>query len=108
MPRNLDQRVELAFPVLDPQLQAEVRVILELQLSDCEKARELGPDGRSRRLREQPGQAFRAQEALYVRATEAIHTRTAALAVEHNGSLGSHSPDARASRSLPVSREVLA
>ncbi|MET0387820.1 MAG: polyphosphate kinase 1 [Polyangiales bacterium] len=73
MPRNLDQRVELAFPVLDPKLQAEVRSILELQISDREKARELGPDGRSRRLRDAPGHGFRSQEALYARAIEARH-----------------------------------
>jgi polyphosphate kinase len=75
MPRNLDQRVELAFPVLDSALQAEVRSILEVQLSDREKARELGSDGRSRRLREQPGQAFRSQEALYARAQAAKQLR---------------------------------
>ncbi|HWC03256.1 MAG TPA: hypothetical protein VHF87_10820 [Methylomirabilota bacterium] len=28
MPRNLDHRVETAFPILDPRLQAEVRQIL--------------------------------------------------------------------------------
>lgn len=72
MPRNLDQRVELAFPAL----QAEVRSsILEVQLSDREKARELGSDGRSRRLRDRPGQAFRSQEALYARARAAKQLR---------------------------------
>jgi hypothetical protein len=29
MPRNLDRRVEIAFPVLDPDLQARIREILE-------------------------------------------------------------------------------
>lgn len=44
MPRNLDYRVELAFPVLDPALQAQVLDMLEWQLADRVKGRILGPD----------------------------------------------------------------
>jgi polyphosphate kinase len=100
MPRNLDQRVELAFPVLEPQLQAEVRSILELQLSDRDKARELAPDGRSRRLREQPGQAFRSQEALYARAQAAQHAHAAHTG---NGTMGTlHSGEPAPLGSLQV------
>src|SRR5580765_6734782 len=44
MPRNLDRRVEIAFPVLDPGLQAQVREILEIQLADTVKARRILPD----------------------------------------------------------------
>ena len=87
MPRNLDQRVELAFPVLDPALQAEIHAILELQSKDREKARELGADGRSRRLRDEPGQAFRAQDALYARALEAARAHRA-LRQEGSGANG--------------------
>ncbi|MBI3723595.1 polyphosphate kinase 1, partial [bacterium] len=47
MPRNLDRRIELLFPVLDPALQAQVHEALEVQLRDEVKSRELGPDGRS-------------------------------------------------------------
>ena len=47
MPRNLDHRVEIAFPILDPRLQDEVRQILEIQLTDSAKARLLQPDGTS-------------------------------------------------------------
>ena len=50
MPRNLDRRVEIAFPVLDPGLQAQVREILEIQLADTVKARRILPDGRSVRI----------------------------------------------------------
>jgi polyphosphate kinase len=71
MPRNLDQRVELAFPILDP----ELRAFLLLQLADTEKARELGPDGRSRRLREVAGQGVRSQAELYARAQHATRGR---------------------------------
>ena len=41
MPRNLDKRVEILFPVEDPALKEEVRHILDIQLSDTMKAREL-------------------------------------------------------------------
>ncbi|MGH9204758.1 MAG: polyphosphate kinase 1, partial [Vicinamibacterales bacterium] len=64
MPRNLDRRVEIAFPVLEPALQAEIREILNVQLADSLKARVLGPDGRSRR-RPTSEPALRSQERLY-------------------------------------------
>jgi polyphosphate kinase len=85
MPRNLDQRVELAFPVLDPQLQEEVRAILELQLADTEKARELTADGGSRRLRAAPGQGVRSQDALYMRAVQASPAKREPAFHEGNG-----------------------
>lgn len=45
MPRNLDKRVEILFPVEDPVLREEVRHILDIQLSDTKKAHILMPDG---------------------------------------------------------------
>ena len=45
MPRNLDKRVEILFPVEDPDLQKEIRHILDIQLSDTKKAHILMPDG---------------------------------------------------------------
>ncbi len=45
MPRNLDKRVEILFPVEDPVLQKEVRHILDMQLADTKKAHLLMPDG---------------------------------------------------------------
>jgi polyphosphate kinase len=65
MPRNLDHRVELAFPVLDAALRAELRHILELQLGDTEKAREILSDGSSQRLRARSGEGRRSQELLH-------------------------------------------
>lgn len=44
MPRNLDKRVEILFPVEDPKLQEEVRHILQIQLDDNVKAHILQPD----------------------------------------------------------------
>ncbi len=45
MPRNLDKRVEILFPVEAEKLQAEIRHILEIQLADTKKAHILMPDG---------------------------------------------------------------
>ena len=45
MPRNLDKRVEILFPVEDPILQEEIYHILHIQLSDTKKAYLLMPDG---------------------------------------------------------------
>ena len=45
MPRNLDKRVEIVFPVEDEQLKEEVKHILQIQLEDNVKAHILQPDG---------------------------------------------------------------
>jgi polyphosphate kinase len=65
MPRNLDRRVEIAFPVLDPGLQGQVREILEIQLADTVKARRILPDGSSVRIVADGQPALRSQERLY-------------------------------------------
>jgi polyphosphate kinase len=65
MPRNLDRRVETAFPVLDPRLQAQVREILEIQLADTVKARRILPDGTSARVSGEGRPVVRSQERLY-------------------------------------------
>jgi polyphosphate kinase len=65
MPRNLDRRVETAFPVLDPHLQAQVRQILDTQLADTVKARRILPDGSSVRIRGHRESRLRSQEHLY-------------------------------------------
>ena len=45
MPRNLDKRVEILFPVLDESLQKKVKHILDVELSDTLKAHVLQVDG---------------------------------------------------------------
>ncbi|HEV3348811.1 MAG TPA: polyphosphate kinase 1 [Methylomirabilota bacterium] len=65
MPRNLDHRVELAFPVLDPRLQSQIREVLEVQLTDTAKAREVQIDGTSLRVRAPDALPVRSQERLY-------------------------------------------
>ena len=65
MPRNLDRRVEIAFPVLDPALQLQVRRILDIQLADTVKARRVLGDGSSVRTHADGHPPLRSQERLY-------------------------------------------
>jgi len=64
MPRNLDRRVELVFPVIEPELRARLAHILDVLLADNVKARELRPDGSlgKRASRRKP---LRAQEVFW-------------------------------------------
>jgi polyphosphate kinase len=64
MPRNLDRRVELLFPVEDPDHVQTIMGILELQLTDNTKARELGPDGTWTRV-PRTGRRVSAQDETY-------------------------------------------
>jgi polyphosphate kinase len=74
MPRNFDRRVEIAFPVLDSDLQAQVREILDLQLADNVKARRLLPDGRSERVVPATGVSpLRSQERIYEMTAAGAH-----------------------------------
>ncbi len=51
MPRNLNQRVELLFPVLNPELLRRLRdEILGVYLCDNVKARRMLPDGTYKRV----------------------------------------------------------
>lgn len=45
MPRNLDRRVEIVFPVLEEALKEKALHVLELELADNVKARVMQPDG---------------------------------------------------------------
>jgi len=78
MPRNLDHRVETAFPILDRQLRRRLREILDTQLADTVKARLVLADGRS--IRVTPGDAppLRSQERLYALAAPAGEIAAAA------------------------------
>ena len=50
MPRNLNRRVELLFPVEDPDCRARVMEVLEVELADTVRANFLQPDGSYRKL----------------------------------------------------------
>ena len=65
MPRNLDHRLEIAFPVLSPALQAKLREVLETQLADNVKARVILSDGHSKRVSLDGRPPMRSQERLY-------------------------------------------
>jgi polyphosphate kinase len=57
MPRNLFRRVEVVFPILDPQIRKRITdVIIPSYLNDCVKARVLGSDGIYQRAACPPGQ----------------------------------------------------
>lgn len=45
MPRNLDRRVEILFPIEDKDIQARVHEILEIQLQDTIRASQMNSDG---------------------------------------------------------------
>jgi polyphosphate kinase len=45
MPRNLDRRVEIVFPVLDAEIKKKVYHVLEVELADNVKARLMDNDG---------------------------------------------------------------
>jgi polyphosphate kinase len=65
MPRNLDRRIELMFPILDATLQAQVREALETQLKDDVKASELDENGLGRPRTPSAQQPIRSQIKLY-------------------------------------------
>jgi polyphosphate kinase len=65
MQRNLDHRVEVAFSLVDPVLEAEVVDMLELQLHDTVKGRALGPNGEVLRRGLQEGPELRSQVRLF-------------------------------------------
>jgi polyphosphate kinase len=67
MPRNFSHRIEIAFPILDPQQQRRVKEILESQLADSVKAWRMQADGKYTRGRADEGRGFRFQERFYER-----------------------------------------
>ena len=75
MPRNLDRRIELLFPVA-PDCRKKVLEVLDAMFQDNVKARRLMPDGTYRRRRPGKGEEpFRAQIHLYREAAAALQRR---------------------------------
>ena len=66
MPRNLNRRVELLFPVQDPELRGQIRdEILTSYLADNVKARRMMPDGTYKRVTPRNGdKAINSQDLL--------------------------------------------
>jgi polyphosphate kinase len=65
MPRNFDRRIELAFPVIEPRLQAKLKDILELQLAENVKGWLMRSDGSYGRIQHDGDPAFRFQQKFY-------------------------------------------
>lgn len=63
MPRNLERRVELLFPIEDPDLQKRVKSILETYLADNAQSHALQPDGSYLRRRPGAGEVASASQA---------------------------------------------
>ena len=65
MPRNFNRRIEIAFPVLKPQIQKKLKNILELQLADTVKGWWMEPNGNYGRRRNKDMPTLRFQERFY-------------------------------------------
>ncbi len=65
MPRNLDRRIELMFPVVQQHARRRALEELRTQFADNQKARLLKPDGRYERLAPGSSARIRVQEFLY-------------------------------------------
>lgn len=72
MPRNLDRRVEIIFPVLDEKLKEKALHILEVELADNVKARLLGSDGTYAKVDRRGKVAVNSQEQFCEEAVEAV------------------------------------
>ena len=70
MPRNMDRRVELMFPVRQQALKEQVVEIMHAQMADNQKARLLKPDGTYERVAAGRSEQLRVQEYLYQKNVE--------------------------------------
>ena len=71
MPRNLERRVEILFPVEDPALREKLKHILACQMKDNLKAQILQPDGTYEKVDKRGKELFCAQDAFCQEAMEA-------------------------------------
>ncbi len=62
MPRNLDRRVEILFPIEQEPLKREVMHVLKIQLQDTLKAQIKQPDGSYEKVDRRGKQALSSQE----------------------------------------------
>lgn len=62
MPRNLERRVEILFPVEEPALREKCKEILEKQLKDTRKAHILGNDGKYKKVDKRGKEMFDSQQ----------------------------------------------
>ncbi len=62
MPRNLERRVEIMFPIEKPELREKLMEILSMQLKDTVKAHVLKPDGSYEKVNRRGKEIFNAQQ----------------------------------------------
>lgn len=72
MPRNLDRRVEIIFPVIDETLKKKACHILEVELMDNVKAHVLGADGEYSKIDKRGKQLVNSQEQFCIEAKAAV------------------------------------
>lgn len=65
MTRNLDHRVEVSFPILDPEIKAEIIDMINIQLKDNSKAREINQLNNNRYRKTMTKTQYRAQIDTY-------------------------------------------
>ncbi|WP_207423005.1 polyphosphate kinase 1 [Desertivirga brevis] len=65
MTRNLDHRVEVGFPILDPLIKKEIRDIIDIQLKDNTKARVINRYNNNQYVRDKSKAGYRAQTDIY-------------------------------------------
>jgi polyphosphate kinase len=82
MPRNLDRRIELMFPIQSREAQQKVTLALESMFQDNVKSRWLQPDGNYKRRRPAKGEEpFRVQLHLYREAQRAVERARASAGI---------------------------
>ncbi|MEO8794374.1 MAG: polyphosphate kinase 1 [Daejeonella sp.] len=65
MSRNLDHRVEVGFPVLDANIRKEIRDVIDIQLKDNTKAREINQNNNNKYIRSRSKTQHRSQNDIY-------------------------------------------
>ena len=82
MPRNLERRVEILFPVDRPELKEELLHILNSQLKDNVKASILQPDGSYEKQDKRGKQLFNSQDAFCLEAIQKAKEAVGESAIE--------------------------
>ena len=72
MPRNLDRRVEIVFPVIEEELKEKALHILHVELEDNVKARVMQPDGTYEKLDKRGKVLINSQEQFCAEAKAAV------------------------------------
>lgn len=76
MPRNLDRRIELLFPVENKDVKKELTEVLQMYFKDNQKSWKLLPNGDYEKIEHGSDKKFRVQETLLKRFSERASTET--------------------------------